>query len=34
MPAGYEVRVLDVDGVLHRFSVRAALELVVRVVPL
>ncbi len=31
MPSEYLVHVRDVDGLLHRFIVRAALELVVRV---
>lgn len=31
MPSEYLVHVRDVDGDLHRFMVRAALELVVRV---
>jgi hypothetical protein len=31
MPSEYLVYVRDVDGLLHRFIVRAALELVVRV---
>lgn len=31
MPSRYEVKVRDEDGVVHRFAVRAALELVVRV---
>jgi hypothetical protein len=34
MPPEYTVYVRDVKGVLHVFSVRAALELVVRVRPL